>query len=312
MPGAAFVAILLSCAVLWSRTLPLSPGWALMMVVLAAGSAAALARVRRHAWQRVLILMLFAGLPVVSVIYTVSRQLTDRLDDTAIVDDQLVSGSICDFPRQQPGSWRFLLLTDQPAVAESPRVATRIKVPARILVNWYAGSDRPQSIPEPGQRWQLKLRMRPPRGLGNSGGFDYERWLFSQHIGATAWVRPSTDNLPVAGAAVCRIAGWRAELARRISRAVGDRPAAAYVLGLSIGAYQALPEEEWDKLRRTGTIHLISISGFHIALLAAPAALFGLFLGGTLLALGFRCRPRVIAAATAFVAAMLYEVSGRV
>ena len=153
-------------------------------------------------------------------------------------------------------------------------------VPERVLVSWYEDAARPATPPAPGERWQLNLRLRPPRGLSNPGTFDYERWLFAQRIGATGWVRESAVNGPRcrAAASACPPAGWRAATARRVGAALDGREAAPYVLGLAIGAYQALPEAEWDKLRRTGTIHLISISGFHIALVAAPAALLGLAL----------------------------------
>jgi competence protein ComEC len=86
------------------------------------------------------------------------------------------------------------------------------------------------------------------------------------------------------------------------------REAAPYVLGLSVGAYQALAAEEWELLRRTGTVHLISISGFHIALVAGPFALVGLLLARGLLALGFSCRPKLWAGWTAVCAAACYGV----
>lgn len=309
MAGAAIVALLLSCIVLWSRALPLSPPLALVLLLSAVVGVGVLAAIRARCrglpigpgWRRPVMLVLLAGLPVVATIDAASRQLANRLPET-LIEDQVLTGSVCNFPRQRPGSWQFLLQVDQRGTGRRPAGS----VPDNILVTWYAGSDQPPAGPEPGQRWQLKLRLRPPRGLGNPGGFDYERWLFSQRIGATAWVRPDAGNGRLTGEPACRLAGVRADLARRISAAVGERPAAAYVLGLSIGAYQALPEVEWDKLRRTGTIHLISISGFHIALLAIPAALFGWSIGAAMLAVGKRCRPRVIAAATAFLAAAAY------
>ena len=317
MPGAALIGLVLSCIALWSRTLPLSPtrAW-LLLAALAAGGMAVAAGVRyagQHVGQgatamaarfrvrRWTVLALLAGLPAVATLVATANGLEDRLAGTA-TGDHLLSGSICDFPRARPGSWQFVLEVDQAAAGAGGGA----RPPARILVHWYEGKGRPGVMPQPGQRWQLQLRLRPPRGLVNPGGFDYEQWLFSQGIGATGWVRPDAGNGRLSGAVSCRLAGVRADLARRISRAVGDRPAAAYVLGLSIGAYQALPDEEWEKLRRTGTIHLISISGFHIALLAAPAALLGWAIGGALLALGWRGRPRVIAGGVAFLAALAY------
>lgn len=308
MAGAACVALLLNCIVLWSRTPPLLPTAALLLVAALATAVHAGGRLR-HAWggqvggrwQRGALLVLLAGLPPVAAIDAVATQLKARLADTT-VEDRLLSGSICEFPRRRPGSWQFLLDVDASRLGG----VAGVDLPDRILVHWYDDNGPSATLPAPGQRWQLKLRLRPPRGLGNPGGFDYERWLFSQGIGATGWVRPDAGNGPLPGTTACRMAVLRAELARRISRAIGDRPAAAYVLGLSIGAYQALPDEEWDKLRRTGTIHLISISGFHIALLAIPAALAGWAIGGALLATGRRCRPRAIAGGAAFLAALAY------
>ncbi|MEZ5448764.1 MAG: DUF4131 domain-containing protein [Thiolinea sp.] len=41
---------------------------------------------------------------------------------------------------------------------------------------------------------RLHIRAKRPHGLLNPGGFDYETWLFSQRIGATAYVREHADN----------------------------------------------------------------------------------------------------------------------
>lgn len=40
-----------------------------------------------------------------------------------------------------------------------------------------------------GQRWRLVVRLKPPHGYANPGGFDYEKWLFIRRIGATGYVR---------------------------------------------------------------------------------------------------------------------------
>ncbi len=293
MAAAACVTLFLTSLLLWSPIALLSAGQAVALLL--AGAALA-------GWwsgARALALTFLAGLPVVAAVASVAGLLQDRWPDSPAGVDTVVAGSVCQFPREQPGSWRFVLTTD----AESRGRG----VPAEVLVNWYDSSTQPAVAPEPGQQWRLSLRLRPPRGLSNPGGFDYERWLFSQHIGATGWVRESAVNARLSGrTSTCPAAGWRAAIARRIATALDGREAAPYVLGLAIGAYQALPEAEWDKLRRTGTIHLISISGFHIALVAGPAALLGLGLARLLLAAGYRCRPRVLAALTALLAANLY------
>ena len=37
------------------------------------------------------------------------------------------------------------------------------------------------------------MKLKPPHGLHNPGGFDYERWLFSHHIHAMGYV---VDRFP--------------------------------------------------------------------------------------------------------------------
>ena len=301
MALAATVALVLAGILLWSPVLLISAHQALALLLVAA------ALVAWWRGPRPLAITLLAGLPLVLMVASVDSLLrepwltgpTGSAAHSGSPPDILVAGSVCEFPRAQPGSLRFILIAD----AESRSRG----VPERLLVSWYENSTPPAAMPEPGQQWRLNLRLRPPRGLSNPGGFDYERWLFSQHIGATGWVRESAANARLPGSTpVCPAAGWRAGIARRIAAALDGRDAAPYVLGLAIGAYQALPEAEWAKLRRTGTIHLISISGFHIALVAGPAALVGLGLARILLALGYRCRPRVLAAWTGLLAAGLY------
>ena len=293
MVPAACIALLLSTLVLWSPYPVLSTGQALLFLALA-GVVAGL-----HLGPRGLLLSIVAGLPVVAAVASSARLLGDRWPDGPAGDDIEIAGGVCEFSRDQPGSWRFVLDADDESRARG--------APARVMVSWYDSSTRPARAPQPGQRWHLKLRLRPPRGLSNPGGFDYERWLFAQRIGATAWVRESAANGPLPGTTLnCPVGSWRAATARKISTVLGGRDAAPWVLGLAIGAYQALPESDWDKLRRTGTIHLISISGFHIALVAGPAALLGLVVARALLSSGRRCRSRVIAAWTAVLTASLY------
>jgi competence protein ComEC len=211
--------------------------------------------------------------------------------------DVLVTGTVADFPRSAPGRVQFPLDV----------AATDGRVPhlRRILVNWYEPAGR---VPAPGEHWQLLLRLKPPRGLSNPGGFDYERWLFAQRFDATAYVREDGRNrvVPHPRGGPGMLLRARRFLAEGITAAVPGNPALPYLVGLSVGVQQALPESEWELLRRTGTIHLISISGFHLTLVAAPLALLGALAGAWLAAGGLPVTPRVIGALVAMAGATLY------
>ncbi len=293
MVPAAIACLLLSGFTLWAPLGPVAPVW----VVLATALGALVAAVRGG--LRPALLILLVGLPTAWSALTVKQVLADRWPADRAGTDLEVTGSLCEFPRQQPGSWRFVLISDS--------VSRELGAPARLLVSWYDSVPFPDTGgPQPGETWQLNLRLRPPRGLANPGGFDFERWLFSREIGATAWVRAGDNQQLEARARGCRAARVRAHLARTISAGLGDRPAVPYILGLAIGASQALPASEWDILRRTGTVHLISISGFHVSLVAVPATFLGVGLGWLLLRMGVSVRPRVVAACFAMLAGTGY------
>lgn len=284
----ALITLVLACGLLFGHALPPFPSLVVAVavaVVLAAWSGGA----------RALVGALLLAIGLWRIVALAAGTLEDRWPDTLTGTDATVTGSVCGFARTQDGSARFVL--------ETAAFTAPAPVPGRVLVTWYGHEE----LPEPGQVWRLHLRLRPPRGLANPAGFDFERWLFAQRVGATAWVRDDPVNAQLTDQpATCLLGSLRATIAQRITAALPGRPAAAYVLGLTVGAYQALPESEWETLRRTGTVHLVSISGFHLALVAAPGALIGLWLARSLLAAGFAVRPRAWAAWSGALAGGLY------
>ncbi len=56
-----------------------------------------------------------------------------------------------------------------------------------------------------GEKWQLLVKLKRPHGLFNPHGFDYEKWLFHQGIGATGYVRQADLNIRIAEADVRHI-----------------------------------------------------------------------------------------------------------
>lgn len=116
----------------------------------------------------------------------------------------------------------------------------------------------------------LMVRLKPPHGFANPGGFDYERWLFQQGIIATGYVREGGDlglNDPDAGP--YWIDRWRQGLGERLSRVLEGSPAAGLVLALVLGEDTALTPPQWEVLTRTGVNHMVAISGLHVGLVAA-------------------------------------------
>ena len=188
----------------------------------------------------------------------------------------MVEGTIASLPsqvgrHQDDQSSRFLFQVDRLHADGSP-------APFRGLVrlSWYRQVPRLLA----GQRWQLAVRLKPPHGFVNPGGFDYERWLFQQGISATGHVRDfETARLLDPGPVSHRLARFRQLLRDRLDALGGtdaSSPVArALVQALVLGERGALTPVQWEVFSRTGTSHLIAISGLHVGLVAG----FAFFLG---------------------------------
>jgi competence protein ComEC len=180
-----------------------------------------------------------------------------RLDDRwmGTQADVAISGWIDDFPTHAPDRTIFSLSVFEPKASSVPR---------RLRLSWY---DAPPGL-EPGAHLEIVARLRSPRGLMNPDGFDYEQWLFVEEFGATGYVR---SGRVVAGASQTLAQRWlklRATLAARIDRAAQSASGGTLLVALSLGERYGFTEQHWVDLRRTGTSHLVSISGLHISLIA--------------------------------------------
>ncbi len=145
------------------------------------------------------------------------------------------------------------------ADAESPHP------PRRVRLSWYA----PVPSLEAGQGLQIVARLRAPRGLVNPGTFDYERWLLLEAYDATGYVR---QGHAVAGRGHGLARNWlkfRAALAARLDQLIESPDALALVQALALGERTGFEDRHWTVLQRTGTSHLVAVSGLHIGLIAA-------------------------------------------
>jgi competence protein ComEC len=145
-------------------------------------------------------------------------------------------------------------------------------VPRRVRLSWYDAED----IPQAGELWQFVVRLKRRNGFANPGGFDYEGYLFRAGIGATGYVRADSRNMKLADSGFAYpVLQARAWLSQRIGDAVGEASMLGILQGLAVGDTQAMRSEQWRVFAATGTSHLMAISGLHISMVAALAALAG-------------------------------------
>jgi len=178
--------------------------------------------------------------------------------------DLVVEGMVAGLPDETERGTRFPF-----EVAQWRTQAERAPPTERLLLSWR---DVPQRL-QPGQRYQLTVRLRRPRGLANPHGFDYAYWLLAEGIDATGYVRAATA-LPDDAAVPwrVRVAMWRAAIRDHLRGALPpDAPYGPVLVALVIGDQRGIPQADWDIFRRTGIAHLVSISGLHITMIAGAA-----------------------------------------
>lgn len=180
-----------------------------------------------------------------------------------------VVGTVVGLPQRYEQTVRFLLSADGES---NPRA-----IPERIRVSWY----RPFRRIEPGSRWRMDLRLTPPAGRDNPGGFDYERYLLAQRIGATASVR-GRPQLLADEPAERWLDRQRQRLSDILQSETADPDVAALKRALGVADRSAIEPELSERLRQTGTAHLLAISGLHIGMVAGLAGLLAGLLGAPL------------------------------
>ena len=181
--------------------------------------------------------------------------LSDRLPRALDGETRWVEGRVVGLPQNSEGVVRFEL-----ADARSRHE----KLPGLMRLAWYAGPPV-----NSGERWRLAVKLKRPGGLLNPDAFDYEAWLLAQRIGATGTVK---DGQRLAAAQWA----WRDSLRQRLLE-VDAQGRGAALAALVLGDGSGLSREDWQVLQDTGTVHLLVISGQHIALLAA--VMYGLVAG---------------------------------
>ncbi|RRD57416.1 DNA internalization-related competence protein ComEC/Rec2 [Comamonadaceae bacterium OH2545_COT-014] len=118
--------------------------------------------------------------------------LADRLNPALEGRDLRVTGRIAAMPQRGALGPRFHLAVESATGPDGQPVA----LPPRLQLAWH-GRDA-AALPAPpltaGDRWRFTLRLRAPHGAMNPHGFDVERWLWEQRVGATGYVRLPAGN----------------------------------------------------------------------------------------------------------------------
>lgn len=172
-----------------------------------------------------------------------------------------------------------------------------------VQLSWYNLRDRVSA----GQRWDLKVRLKKPHGFANVGGFDYEKWLFSNRIGATGYVKIVKSNQLIDNSTLY---GWDDMLRERVIKRLDEvLPASDFngiITALATGHRSDISKTQWNGLLTSGTNHLVAISGLHIGLIAALAFFCVRYVWGINRRVANKVAPIYVAASAAIIASFVY------
>jgi competence protein ComEC len=191
------------------------------------------------------------------------------------------------------------------AAMEAARLADK---PERIRLTVRKGT-----APAVGAFISLKARLDPPASPFRPGGYDLARDLYFQRIGATGLALGRIDVLPAPAAPGLQLAfataveAIRDGIDSRIRAAVkGD--AGSIASALITGKRDALSAPVFDAMYISGVGHVLSISGYHMALVAGVVFFIVRAVLALFPALALRYPIKKWAAMTALAAATFYLV----
>jgi competence protein ComEC len=221
-----------------------------------------------------------------------------------------VRGTVVEPLRHAPG--RAVLVMSVSQVGEG---AGSRALAGRLRLTWR----EPDRSFLPGDEVSVTARVHAPAGARNPGGFDYGAYLANQGIDAVASVSgPGRVTLAAAPPGFSRWTPWRIveewrERIRRAALAALPDPARGIFLGIIIGEQGYLDDGVRDAFMATGTVHILSISGSHLGLVAVLSFLLvkgvcRIMPAAWLLALSRRVTPTRLAAAATMALVTFYTL----
>jgi competence protein ComEC len=159
---------------------------------------------------------------------------------------------------------------------------TRIPVHSGVRLGIYAATDNgrpnlPASTPEAvmrpfkyGERIRLSVKLKLPRNFRNPGSFDYEAYLAANGIAALASAKAEDVQL-LPGFTGNRFELWRTRIHSSIIAKVHTLwppPRAALIDAIVIGESAFIDRDTRVDFQRSGTYHVLVVSGMNVTILA--------------------------------------------
>jgi competence protein ComEC len=130
--------------------------------------------------------------------------------------------------------------------------------------------DSPAAHLQYGDRLRFSAKLRLPRNFRNPGAFDYEGYLADRGIAALGSAKMETVEI-LPGFSVSRVAYWRSRAHRAVIVKVHElwpAPEAVLIDAMVIGEEAFIDRDTRADFQRSGTYHVLVVSGMNVSILA--------------------------------------------
>lgn len=120
----------------------------------------------------------------------------------------------------------------------------------------------------PGAQVEMTARVYHPSGQENPGGFDFREYLLQQGVKIGVYGNSALTEADNGFS----LRGWAASIRHRLTLqlfGVMGEEAGSYAAAMLLGTRDFIPEDERAAFSELGVAHILSISGFHVGVLAA-------------------------------------------
>ena len=124
-----------------------------------------------------------------------------------------------------------------------------------------------------GDHLEVEGVLRQPQGRRNPGGFDYRAYLVRRQAFGILYPDRNREIVPTHQSGFLPLR-WTERLRRRVESVIDlayrEIPVHAQILrGMFLGQRSALPPSILEAFHKSGTIHILAVSGLHVGLIAA-------------------------------------------
>jgi len=177
----------------------------------------------------------------------------------------VVEGVIVKRPEAKDGGCKILLRTEN--IERADKRGDLLRIDGNLLLR----VGKSNSSFATGDRIRFQGKLKSPRNFGTKGEFDAERFYALKGITATSFVKSNADLLLIRQGVESKFQRHFDITAAEIGRFIMARlpgVEGGVIKALLIGDSADIPQQTKDAYSRTGVNHILSISGFHVGIIA--------------------------------------------